>query len=211
MAPGWPKEAPRRGIRSKQRLDLLVSSFGASKSPLWVPSWGALGALLSALGSVWGLCRACVVALLGDLVAIFKPQKPNESKKARRQKTSFFNRFLNDFGLPGASWRGSVDTCGNLGPVLELLISMLSAILDHRGLPEASLETILSSLGAFWRHLYPRQTPYRAATHRKQTPGEREGEGVNPSPKGKRVVEKKGLSKPPRPRGLVGLWRAIVS
>ena len=120
----------------QKRCELqLVSPLGASKSPLLVPSWGALGALLSALGSVWGLCRACLVALLGYLVAIFKPQEPNESKKARRPKTLIFHRFFIDFGLPGASWRGSVDTWGNLGPVLELLIGMLGAILDHRGLP----------------------------------------------------------------------------
>ena len=75
------------------------------------------------------------MALLGYLVAIFKPQEPSESEKARRQKTLVFLLFFIDFGLPGASWGGSVDTWGNLGPVLDLLIGMLGAILDHRGLP----------------------------------------------------------------------------
>ena len=66
-------------------------------------SWGALGALLGALGAVLGLSWAPLGALLGHLEAILRPRKVIGSEKARKQKTLLFLRCLKDVCLLGAS------------------------------------------------------------------------------------------------------------
>ena len=71
-------------------------------------SWGALEALLGALGAVSGPSWASLATLLGHIGAILRPQEPIGSEKARRQKTLVFLRFLKDFGLSGASLGGSL-------------------------------------------------------------------------------------------------------
>ena len=105
---GRPLGAVLGPIAKKERGNKFRSPPGRLKKSVLGPSWADLGALLGALGAVLGPSWAPLGSLWGHLGAILRPQEPIGSEKARRQKTLVFPRFLNDFGLWGASLEGSL-------------------------------------------------------------------------------------------------------
>ena len=76
-------------IEQKRREHLFQSPPRGPKNRLLGPSWGALGALLGALGAVFGPSWAPLGALLGPPGAILRPRKAIGSEKARMPKLCF--------------------------------------------------------------------------------------------------------------------------
>ena len=73
----------------------LGSPPGSPIHRLLDPSWGALGALLVALGAVLELSWASLGALLSQLGAILRPRMAIGSEKATKRTTLTFFWFLN--------------------------------------------------------------------------------------------------------------------
>ena len=175
-------------IEQKRREHLFGSPPRGPKNRLLGPSWAALGARLGALGAVLGLFWASLGAVLGHLGAILRPQEPIGSEKARRQKTLFFSNVFEGFwpleGLLGRLLDDLEPSWGGAGASWRHVVSELKpcwAILSY-------LRSHLERSEALWEPSWAKKGALTARGTLPPGPGEGGGEGVNPSPKGKKGV-----------------------